>query len=111
MKGKDNLAFSAIVHTCDPILFAHEIGHNMGLGHDSNEGKKGIFANSWGNHFTGTDGKGYHTIMAYGKSGFTIRTGVWSGPNVDYKGTKTGSSAADAVDTIKQTNIPIIKYR
>ena len=82
----------------------------MGLGHDASQGSKGILANSWGNHFK-AEGKGYRTIMAYGKSGYQTRVNLWAGPSVTYKGAATGSSSADAVGTLKQTSIPVSKYR
>ena len=108
--GSQNVAYNSILHTVSSKTFSHECGHNMGLGHDASQGSKGILANSWGNHFT-AGGKGYRTIMAYGKSGYQTRVNLWSGPSVMYQGTATGSSSADAVGTLKQTSIPVSKYR
>jgi len=117
LKGRDTQAFNSIVHKEVPAsvsweakTWAHEVGHNMGLGHDASQGSKGILANSWGNHFM-AGGKGYHSIMAYPKAPFSNTALVWAGPNVTYQGTKTGSAAADAVGTLRQTSGPIGKYR
>ena len=117
IKGKDTQAYNSIVHKSVPTnvswdhkTWAHEAGHNMGLGHDAAQGAKGILANSWGNHFM-AGGKGYHSIMAYPKAPYTNTALVWAGPNVDYNGSKSGSAAADAVGTLKQTSGPIMGYR
>ena len=117
LKGRDTQAFNSIVHKQVPAsvsweakTWAHEVGHNMGLGHDASQGSKGILANSWGNHFM-AGGKGYHSIMAYPKAPFSNTALVWAGPNVTYKGAKSGSAAADAVGTLRQTSRTIGKYR
>ena len=117
IKGKETHAYNSIVHKSVPAnvawdhkTWAHEAGHNMGLGHDAAQGAKGILANSWGNHFM-SNGKGYHTIMAYPKAPYSNTALVWAGPNVDYNGTKSGSAAADAVGTLRQTSVPIMSYR
>ena len=110
LSGSSNLAYNSILHTVSSMTFSHECGHNMGLGHDANQGSKGILANSWGNHFT-AGGKGYRTIMAYSKSGFQTRVNLWAGPSVMYQGAATGSNSADAVGTLKQTSIPVSKYK
>ena len=117
IKGKETHAYNSIVHKSVPAnvawdhkTWAHEAGHNMGLGHDAAQGAKGILANSWGNHFM-AGGKGYHSIMAYPKAPYTNTAIIWAGPNVTYKGSKSGSAAADAVGTLRQTSVPIMGYR
>ena len=84
----------------------------MGLGLDPTQGAKGIDAWSWGNHFTvASEGKGYCTVQAYGKAGFTANALIYSGPNSKYKDTVTGvADQIDAVRTIKEVMGPISKY-
>ena len=99
---------SAIWNTVPGTTFSHEVGHNLGCGHGGSNGG-GLHSYSNGNHFTGTDGKGYRTIMAYSKAGFTTRVDVYSGPNVQYKGAITGQAGqTDNAKTLRE-RIPIAK--
>jgi len=99
---------SAIWNTVPGTTFSHELGHNLGCGHGGSNGG-GLLPYSNGNHFTGTDGKGYRTIMAYSKAGFTTRVDVYSGPNVQYKGALTGQAGkTDNAKTIRD-RIPVAK--
>jgi len=105
--------YNCMWHSTNDVTFAHECGHNMGLGHDETEngGKdKGIDAWSWGMHFT-ADSKGYCTIQAYQTQSFPNEALIYSSPNVKYKNTVTGvADKADAVRTIKETSGPVSKY-
>ena len=49
----------------------HEIGHNFGCGHSKTQagGNSGAAPYAAGLHFTGSDSKRYHTIMAYNNDG------------------------------------------
>ena len=88
--------------------FSREVCHNLGCGHGGSNGG-GLHSYSNGNHFTGTDGKGYRTIMAYSKAGFTTRVDVYSGPNVQFKGAITGQAGqTDNAKTLRE-RIPIAK--
>ena len=110
-KGNKDLFYNCCWHSTTDTTFSHEVGHNMGLGHDPSEGTKGIDAWSWGNHFTGSDGKGYCTIQAYQKTGFMAKANIFSGPSSKFKDTVTGKAdQIDAVRTIKETSGPISKY-
>ena len=109
--GNKGSFYNCCWHSTTDMTFSHEVGHNMGLGHDPTEGTKGIDDWSWGNHFTGSDGKGYCTIQAYQKTGFMAKANIFSGPNSKFKGTVTGKAdQIDAVRTIKETSGPISKY-
>ncbi len=68
---------------------AHEVGHNMGGGHNVADG--GACGPSYGVgwRFTGTDSNGYCTVLAY-PTGFYTRVLRWSNPNISYQGTPTG---------------------
>ncbi|MDG2214954.1 MAG: M12 family metallo-peptidase [Verrucomicrobiota bacterium] len=109
-KGNKGTFYNCMWHNYGETTFAHELGHNMGLGHDPTQGSKGIDAWSWGNHFT-AENTGYCTVQAYGKSGFTANALIYSGPNSKYKGVVTGETdKIDAVRTIKEVMGPISKY-
>jgi len=99
---------SAIWNTVPGKTFSHEVGHNLGCGHGGSNGG-GLLPYSNGNHFTGTDGKGYRTIMAYSKAGFSTRVDVYSGPNVQYKGTITGQAGQTDNAKTRRERIPIAK--
>jgi hypothetical protein len=80
--------------------FAHEIGHNFGLGHDiENGGGATAYANGY--RFYGSDGVYYRTIMAYAPG---ERISYFSTPNVSYLGTPTG--VANTADNARR----IIEY-
>jgi len=109
-KGNKGTFFNCMWHNYGATTFSHELGHNMGLGHDPTQGSKGIDDWSWGNHFT-AENKGYCTVQAYGKAGFTANALIYSGPNSKYKGVVTGEvDKIDAVRTIKEVMGPISKY-
>ena len=102
---------ATIWYSVPSTTFSHEVGHNLGCGHGGSNGG-GTWSHSNGNHFTGSDGKGYRTIMAYNKTGFPTRVDVFSGPNVKYLGTTTGQAGAtDNVKTVADGIKIIKKYR
>ncbi len=91
--------------------FAHEIGHNLGLHHEKSSGETGLFSYSNGSYFDLSNGEGWHSAMAYAKSGYTKWANVFCGPNVKFQGTTTGDPAHDCAKTVTQT-IPHVKlYR
>jgi hypothetical protein len=88
-------------------VFAHEIGHNLGCQHATNDIGgyiKGAFTNSHGLRFNTTvAGRTYpmRTIMAYGAG---PRLGYYSNPSVQVWGSPTGiSNSANNAYTISQT--------
>jgi hypothetical protein len=88
-------------------VFAHEIGHNLGCQHATNDiGSwiNGAFTNSNGMRFNVTvNGNNYpmRTIMAYGAG---PRLGYFSNPNINVWGSPTGdTNSANNAWTIQQT--------
>lgn len=108
VKGNKGAFYNCVWHSTTDITFSHEVGHNMGLGHEPGNGD-GVLKTSHGNHFT-HNGEGYTTIMAYQKQGFMKQANIFAGPNSKFNGTTTGTAATDAVGTIKQTSVPISEY-
>ncbi len=111
--GNAGTQATAVWHSTSSIVFSHEIGHNHGCGHDidsANAYLKNGYSHGW--HFTGSDNKGYRTVMAYSKSGFpATRVEYFSGTSVMYKGTATGTAAANNAKTISETNPKIQQYK
>ena len=71
------------------LTFAHELGHNFGLGHARGDSQaSGIFADSLGYRFTGLSGTQYLTIMAQTGSG--TRISHFSNPDITFDGVATG---------------------
>ena len=88
--------------------FAHEIGHNLGCGHDEQNGN-GTFDDSNGWRFTGDSGRLHRTVMAYSPG---RRTDYFSNPDVFFDGKATGvAGQADNVRTIEQTQDGTANYR
>ena len=79
----------------------HEVGHNLGCGH-SNEptalqhGPQS-FPYSSGYHFTGNDGRNYHTIMAYDALDYTVYSpvSVFSSPLLTHAGVPAGTAESN----------------
>ena len=81
----------------------HEVGHNLGCGHANTKGQSDpgpqSFPYSSGYHFTGSDGKKYHTIMGYnsldGESGTYALANVFSSPDLTFAGVHPGTAASN----------------
>lgn len=71
--------------------FAHELGHNMGCCHAPNDGggctSGGLFPQSVGHRFSGSNGTVYRTVMAYSPG---ARIDNFSNPLVNFNNTPTG---------------------
>lgn len=79
------------------LVFAHEVGHNFGAGH---EGEEGFLADSSAHSFAT-----YKTVMSVAQSG--TRVNYFSNPAVSFDGVPTGISGVSnnirAINTAKNT--------
>jgi hypothetical protein len=111
-------AFSAIAaNSFAPYNYtlAHELGHNLGAGHERGnpDGAVGPFPYSYGYRFTGTDSVVYHDLMSYNPG---VEVPYYANPAVSVHGTPTGApvgspNQADLAATFTQTAPVVSAYR
>ena len=97
----------------------HEVGHNMGAGHATavaNVDDRGpqYYDYSAGYYFTGADGGGYYTIMAYSSDGYGnyySPAPFFSSPDYTYKSVPVGDEFHDNSLTLRQTFPEVALYR
>ena len=99
-----NYGYSVVGHTCTSS-FAHELGHNLTLGHSHKQGSNGGLY-SWGRGH-GVDNT-FVTTMAYNSAYKAPRVQMFSTPDLSTcKGLPCGSptTAANGADAVKALNI------
>jgi hypothetical protein len=108
-------------------IYSHELGHNLGAHHSKSQAKEpgpGIYKDSAGWQWIGSNGKGYCTIMtyedhdnnpatgAYGGGRDYFRIGLYSSPDNFYMGEATGiSGESDNVSSMKRNKNTVSAYR
>lgn len=108
-------------------IYSHELGHNLGAHHSKTQAKEpgpGIYKDSAGWQWIGSNGKGYCTIMTYedhDNNPFTgsygggrdyFRVGLYSSPNIFFMGDATGISGdSDNVSSMKRNKNAVSAYR
>ena len=113
------IGFSVTAWSClSSQTFAHELGHNMGCCHAPNDGggctSGGIFPQSVGHRFSGSNGTVYRTVMAYSPG---ARIDNFSNPLVNFNNTPTGiapngsDAGRDNAGSIVLTNEAIRGFR
>jgi hypothetical protein len=121
-----NWGFSVVgINSADGFTSAHEIGHNMGLGHSTQQTSvlaQGISSYSHGWRFQGTDnnawGNTWHsTVMAYQggqyyANGLTsARIPFFSNPNITQQGQSIGNTTlADAARSLREVKHAVAFY-
>ncbi len=125
--GDPEYAFSLtrVQQTATTYTFAHEIGHNLGMGHHKAQLAEteeqvhgGLFAYSAGWRWVGNDGNLYSTIMAY-PEGKYYEDGIgsenlpyFSNPEVYYDNKPTGDFIdGDNARTLRESRHVIAAYR
>jgi hypothetical protein len=96
------------------LAFAHEIGHNLGAGHDRanvSSGFECIYEYSYGYRVSGN----FHTVMAYKCLGCTTIP-YYSSPNITYNGVTIGiaegnDSAADNARTLRERVVGYVQTK
>ena len=115
--SQPSYGFSLVTWYCDPIVAAHEWGHNFGCCHAPGDGggcqNGGVYPYSLGHRFTGGSGNLWRTVMAYSPG---TRISRFSSPNVLYDGVPTGlpgngSEGRDNVRTILETRASVTGFR
>jgi hypothetical protein len=115
--SSEDRGFSVTVRTCGGMVFAHELGHNMGCCHAPGDGGGctvgGLYSYSVGYRYNGQSGQLWRTVMAYSPG---TRIPNFSNPNVLVDNQPTGVSienpnSAENALTINQTSPTISMYR
>ena len=110
-------AFSVTKWDCGGMVFAHELGHNMGCCHAPGDGggcfSGGLFSYSIGYRYFGQSGQQWRTVMAYSPG---TRIPNFSNPDVVHDGNATGIPAEQPgatlnALTINQTSPTIAQFR
>ena len=110
MSHSANNAFSVVYGDCGGSTAAHEIGHNLGLGHSFEQNSVGTFRWSRGHHVDALRIRG--TVMTYA----AIKFDSFSDPDRDCGGSPCGKDrnafdGADAVASINAVRFQVAGYR
>lgn len=88
---------------CSDQTLAHEMGHNMGCGHDDAYSATGVFEYSYGYCFYP-----YRSVMATCNG---TRVNYFSNPDVSYEGFATGTDNANNARSINKVKLTVSQFR
>lgn len=112
--GNDSLGFTVVRldnTSEDGMTLAHELGHNLGAGHDPDHVDDDILTAAYahGYRFRGADGVLYQDIMAYGTG---TELPFFSTPRFKFAGKLLGNAAsADNARLIREVAPEVARYR
>ena len=123
--GNPEYAFSLtrVQQAATSYTFAHEIGHNLGLGHHKeqlpdSEPPGGLFSYSAGWRWVGNDGSLYSTIMTYPQREYfadgmaSTNVPYFSNPQIYFMNKPTGDALdGDNARTLRQVRHVVAAYR
>ena len=120
--GRPHYGFSVTsVHWVDGLIHAHEMGHNMGLGHHKEQNSypgPGLFGYSAGWRWRGNSGGRHVSVMSYWRGRYFddgqdhARVPYFSNPHVNYDGVPTGHPVdGDNARTLRETKHAVAAYR
>jgi len=112
-------AFSVVHYSCATgyYSFAHEMGHNQGVGHDRANAGKSPYARPYAYGFSQAGPVAFRTVMAYGSScGNCTRRNYWSNPTISLEGSPTGvdgsqPNSADNARALNETRLTAANFR
>ncbi|MDR2824677.1 MAG: M12 family metallo-peptidase, partial [Prevotellaceae bacterium] len=86
----------------------HEIGHNMGMQHNSENSStpNPLYPYAYGWHWTGNNGTPYGSVMSY----IGNETPYFSNPNKVHQGQPTGTATANNAQTFRNTKHVVAFY-
>jgi ELWxxDGT repeat protein len=110
--GEPGDAFAVVTSSADPMLFAHEVGHLFGAGHERVVTKYGVrpYAHGFVYHSPDPLRSGYKDVMSYGDGG-QLNLPFLSSPRVTYEGVPLGDAAADNARTVREFAPVLAAYR
>ena len=114
--GEPENAFAVVNGDADPLLFAHEVGHLFGAGHERAISRRGLrpYAHGFVHTPPAPEAEPYMDVMSYGFGRRTppLRLPFLSTPRLTYNGVALGDPAtADNARTVRELAPVVAGYR